>query len=158
MVQQPETTQRLVGHSGNRSGAVTRVHWHVALTHFPISLFGTAFLFQVLHLFMFQDAFEVSTTVCVLAGAASLVPATVSGWFTWKRHYHGASTRLFRRKIALAFSMLGVGIALAVWRLTLYSLGADAAQVEHYAFFFFTACLIAGAIAEGYYGGRLSHK
>ena len=134
------------------------MHWHVALTHFPISLFGTAFLFQVLHLFMYQDAFEVSTTVCVLAGSASLVPATVSGWFTWKRHYHGASTRLFRRKIELAFSMLGVSTALAAWRLTLYSLGRDLAQVEHYAFFFFTAYLIAAAVAEGYYGGRLSHK
>ena len=134
------------------------MHWHVALTHFPISLFGTAFLFQLLHLFMFEKAFEVSTTVCILAGAASMIPATVSGWLTWRRHYHGASTPIFRRKIALAFSMLVVSVTLAVWRVTLYYLGTEADRIDHYAFFFFSALLIAAAIAEGYYGGRLSHK
>jgi uncharacterized membrane protein len=79
-----------------------RVHWHVALTHFPISLFGTAFLFQVLHLFMFESAFELSATACVIAGAGSVIPAAATGWFTWKRRYHRASTLLFRRKIGLA--------------------------------------------------------
>jgi uncharacterized membrane protein len=135
-----------------------RVHWHEALTHFPISLFGTAFLFQVLHLFMFEKAFELSTTVCVLAGAASVVPATVTGWLTWKRRYHGASTRLFRRKIGLAFSMLVVSIPLAVWRVTLYYLGTEADGIDHYVFFLLSSFLVAAAIAEGYYGGRLSHK
>jgi uncharacterized membrane protein len=122
IVQQPQTAKSLVRDTDNRPQKRARVHWHEALTHFPISLFGTAFLFQVLHLFMFEKAFELSTTVCVLAGAASVVPATVTGWLTWKRRYHGASTRLFRRKIGLAFSMLVVSIPLAVWRVTLYYL------------------------------------
>jgi uncharacterized membrane protein len=152
-VQPPEVTQAPTGRT-----AATRVHWHVALTHFPISLFGTAFLFQLLHLFMFQKPFEISTTVCVLAGAASLVPATVSGWLTWKRHYHGAKTPLFRRKIWLAVSMLVVSVPLAVWRLVLYYLGTEADGIDHYVFFVLNAFLIAAAIAEGYNGGRLSHK
>jgi hypothetical protein len=36
------------GESSERPARIGRVHWHVALTHFPISLIGTAFLFQVL--------------------------------------------------------------------------------------------------------------
>ena len=71
IVQQPQTTTPLVRGTDNRPQKRARVHWHEALTHFPISLFGTALLFQVLHLFMFAKAFELSTTVCVLAGAAS---------------------------------------------------------------------------------------
>jgi hypothetical protein len=135
-----------------------RVHWHVALTHVPISLFGTAFLFQFLHFFMFSQPFELATTVCILVGAASMIPATLSGWFTWKRHYHGAKAKLFRRKIAVAFAMIAVSAPLAAWRVVLYSLGAQAQGVDHYAFFAFTALLIAGAALEGYYGGRLSHR
>ena len=157
-MQSPEVTPSPASHTGGRPQRANRVHWHVALTHFPISLFGTAFLFQLLHLFMFQKPFEISTTVCVLAGAASLVPATLSGWLTWKRHYHGAMTRLFRRKIWLAVSMLVVSIPLAVWRLVLYYLGTEADGIDHYVFFVLNAFLIAAAIAEGYNGGRLSHK
>jgi uncharacterized membrane protein len=157
-MQPPEVTQPPASPTGGRPIRANRVHWHVALTHFPISLFGTAFLFQVLHLFMFQKPFEISTTVCVLAGAASLAPATVSGWLTWKRHYHGAKTPLFRRKIWLAVSMLVVSVPLAVWRLVLYNLGTEADGIDHYVFFVLNAFLIAAAIAEGYNGGRLSHK
>ncbi len=133
------------------------MHWHVALTHFPISLFGTAFLFQVLHVFMFPTGFEAATTVCIAAGAASMIPATVSGWFTWKRHYRGALTKVFRRKIYMGFSMLTLSVALSAWRISLYSIGRDTRTVEHYAFFFLCAVLIGAAVAEGYYGGRLTH-
>jgi uncharacterized membrane protein len=158
IVQQPQAITPPVPRTDNGPQRRARVHWHVAFTHFPISLFGTAFLFQVLHLFMFENAFELSTTVCVLAGAASLIPAAVSGWLTWKRHYHGASTRLFRRKIELALGMLVVSVSLAVWRIILYYLGSEADGIDHYFFFVLCAFLVAAAIAEGYYGGRLSHK
>jgi hypothetical protein len=134
------------------------MHWHVALTHFPISLFGTALLFQLLHLFMFTDPFELATTVCVIGGAASMIPATVSGWYTWKRRYHGMKTPFFGRKILIAFAMLGVSIPLAVWRVVLYYLGRRADGVDHYVFFGVCVLLIAGAAAEGYLGGRLNHK
>jgi uncharacterized membrane protein len=144
--------------AGGQPAHARRVHWHVALTHFPISLFGTAFLFQVLHLLMFEKPFELATTVCILAGAASLVPAIISGWITWKSHYHGATVRLFQRKIATAFGMLGVSVPLAIWRVVLYRLGNEADGIDHYVFFVLTTGLIAGAIAEGYLGGRLSHK
>jgi hypothetical protein len=87
-----------------------------------------------------------------------MIPAIVSGWITWKRHYHGAKGAIFRRKIIVAFGMLAVSIPLAVWRLALYYLGKEADGVDHYAFFFFTTSLIAGAVLEGYLGGRFNHR
>jgi uncharacterized membrane protein len=134
------------------------IHWHVALTHFPISLFGTAFLFQLLHLFMFTEQFELAATVCILGGAASVIPAVLTGWLTWKKRYHGAHTRLFRSKIRIAIAMLVVSLPLAAWRVALYYLGRNADGVDHYVFFIFCFLLVAGSIAEGFYGGRLSHK
>jgi uncharacterized membrane protein len=153
----PESTA-LSDHTPPGSSPRRRVHWHVALTHFPISLFGTAFLFQVLHLFMFTKSFELAATVCIIGGAASVIPAIVSGWYTWKTRYHGAPTPLFRRKIVMAFAMLGLSVPLAAWRVALYYLGSEADGVDHYLFFAVCALLIAGAVGEGYFGGRLAHK
>ena len=135
-----------------------RAHWHAALTHFPISLFGVAFLFQALHFFMFHEAFEMATTVSVVAGAVSMVPAIISGWLTWKRRYHRSKARILRLKIRVAFVMLGASMALSAWRLTLYSLGYQDHGINHYVFFAVTTGLMAGAITEGYYGGRLAHR
>ncbi len=145
------------GETDEQPARVRRIHWHVALTHFPISLFGTAFLFQVLHLFIDPGPFELATTVCIVAGAGSLVPALISGWFTWKRYFHASKARIFKRKIITGLVMLGVSVPLAIWRVLLYRLGSDALGIEHYAFFVFTTALIAGAVLEGYLGGRLSH-
>lgn len=155
---EPEAQSEPGTGSVKRAAPLGRVHWHVALTHFPISLFGTAFLFQVLHFFMFTKPFELATTVCILMGAASMIPAALSGWVTWKRHYHGAKSRLFRRKIGIAFGMLGISIPLGAWRVVLYYLGNQAEGIDHYAFFFFTMLLIVGAAAEGFLGGRLNHR
>jgi hypothetical protein len=107
---------------------------------------------------MFEEPFELATTVCVIAGAVSVGPAIVSGWLTWKRHYGAAKARLFRRKIQVALVMLGVSVPLAAWRVVLYGLGSEADGIDHYVFFVITAGLIVGAIAEGYLGGRLNHK
>lgn len=146
------------GGNESQKSPARRIHWHVAFTHFPVSLFGTAFLFQMLHFFMFADAFELAASVCIIAGAASLVPATISGWLTWKRYYHGSKARIFRRKILIAFIMLFVSIAQAAWRLVLHNLSTDVGGLTHPIFFIGVSILMAGAIIEGYLGGRLAHR
>lgn len=134
------------------------VHWHVLFTHFPISLFGTAFLFQLLHLFTSPAAFELAGTVCLLVGAAAMIPATISGWFTWRRYFHGVRNRIFRRKIWTAVGMLVISVPFAAWRTTLYYSGNQAHGAVHVVYFILSAMLIAGAVVEGYYGGHLAHR
>ena len=107
---------------------------------------------------MFQEAFEMATTVSLVARAVSMIPAIVSGWLTWKRQYHLSKARILRLKIRFAFMMLGASMALSAWRLTLYSLGYEGHGINHYVFFAVTTGLMAGAITEGYYGGRLAHR
>ena len=136
-----------------------KIHWHVFLTHFPISLFGAAFLFQVLHLFSHADCFEMSTNITLVAGVISLIPTTWTGWRTWKYKYKGAGVPLFKRKIVIAFVMLGLSAPLAVWRLTypgMFQHGSPG--FGHWIYVAGNTLFIAGAAAEGLYGGRLNHR
>lgn len=135
------------------------LHWHVFLAHFPLSLFGVAFVFQILHLYAYPQCFELASAVALIGGVASLVPTTVAGYFTWKRQYHGAKAQIFRVKIIIALALLVFGIPLSVWRITYIGLSPEAARPSiHWSYFLGTAFMIVGAILEGYFGGRLSHR
>jgi hypothetical protein len=136
-----------------------RIHWHVVLTHFPISMFGGAFGFQVLHLFLAPACFELATNVALIGGAAMLLPTIATGWSEWKTHYHGAKGLIFKRKIATAFGMAALSLPLIVWRIAALGLFEEAPDSpEHWIFLAGNALLILGAIVEGDYGGRLNHR
>jgi hypothetical protein len=135
-----------------------RLHWHVFLTHLPISLFGAAFLFQVLHLFWFPECFELSTNVTLVAGAVSMVPTTWTGWRTWKRSYNGSMVPLFRRKIAIAAGLLVGSVSLSIWRIGFPGMFPDSSYgTAHWVYLAGNTLLIAGAAAEGFFGGQLNH-
>jgi uncharacterized membrane protein len=134
------------------------LHPHVLLIHFPISFFISAFVFQILHLFSHPSCFELATNVSLAAGTVVLIPTVWSGWVSWKRNYQGAVLVLFQRKIAVAFTMLGLSILLSVWRFTFFGIFAETpANLPHWAYLAGNTVLIIGALAEGYYGGRLNH-
>ena len=128
------------------------VRWHVLLVHFPISLFGVGFLFQVLHLIFAPASFTLSSTVVLLLGTIALIPTTTSGWFTWKSRYKGAGTILFQRKIVTSFIMLAISIILTIWRFAYYSIFTNEPNIPHWIFMAGTLLLILGAAVEGYYG------
>ena len=126
------------------------VRWHLLLVHFPISLFGVAFLFQVLHLFFAPACFTLATTVVILIGAVAMIPTTTSGWSTWKHKYKGGVTLLFKRKIVTAYVMLAISILLTIWRF-IFDFTDEPTTVDIHGRTF----LILGAVTEGYYGGNL---
>lgn len=134
-------------------------HWHVFLTHFPLSFFGVAFMFQVLHLFMVPVCFELATNVSLIAGTVFLVPTTWTGWRSWKRMYRGAKGLIFRRKIAISAAMLALSVPLTLWRMVFLNAFEDAPYSPwHWIYFAGNSLLILGAVAEGFYGSRLNHR
>ena len=135
------------------------LHWHVFLTHFPLSLISTAFAFQVLHLFAYPECFELASNVLLVAGVISLVPTTWTGYHTWKHHYHAARASIFRQKIMIAVVLLMIGIPLSVWRI-LYIGSSPQAVLPgiHWPYFLGTVLMLVGAMLEGYFGGRLTHR
>lgn len=135
-----------------------KLHPHVLLVHFPISFFIGAFTFQVLHLFTSPACFESATNVSLAVGTVVLIPTVWSGWRSWKRNYQGAVVVIFQRKIAIAFSLLGLSIALSVWRFAIvFWFTEQPGNLSHWPYVAGNTVLIMGALAEGYYGGRLNH-
>ncbi len=138
-----------------------RIHWHVWLVHFPISFFVATFIFQLLHLYPqpLSRSFEVSSNVMLIAGTIALIPATWTGWNTWKRRYDGVRATIFQRKIITSFVMLPISVILTVWRVVFLPAFEDVpAGTAHWLYFAGTLILIAGSVIEGFYGIRLSHK
>jgi hypothetical protein len=136
-----------------------RRHWHVFFTHFPLSFFGGAFGFQILHLFMAPACFELASNVALIGGTAMLLPTIWTGWSDWKRYYHGAKGLIFRRKIRIAAGLAAFSLLLVVWRIGGYGLFTEAHEPRvHWVYFAGNALLIIGSIMEGVFGGRLAHR
>lgn len=135
-----------------------KIHWHVLLTHFPLSLFGVAFLFQILHIFVFPKCFELATNIVLVGGAVTLVPSTITGLHTWKKNYNSSNAPLFRKKIVIAIALLIISSSLAVWRIAyIGTLGSASTGVVPWLYLAGITILILGAGIEGFYGGQLNH-
>jgi uncharacterized membrane protein len=143
----------------SQASAPYRLHWHILLTHFPLSLYGTAFGFQILHLFMYPDCLELATTVTLIGATLMMPPAMITGWLKWKAQYNGAKIRLFQRKIIISFVMLAISLCISVWRVVRFeAFLVEPVGLAHWIFLLGVISLIAGALMEGYHGGKLSHK
>jgi len=142
-----------------KSAARHRVHWHIFLTHGPISLFGVCAAFQVLHLFLVPACLEIASNICLLGATLVLVPTTLTGWTTWKKQYKGFRSPVFLRKRTVSFLMLGLSIPLTIWRVFFLRIFENAPwSPAHWIYLSGTVLLIIGAILEGYFGATLHHQ
>ena len=136
-----------------------KMHWHVLLVHFPISFFVGSFGFMALHLITRKYCFHLAAYVSLIAGATIMIPTTLTGWRTWKNRYQGIRGKLFLRKIWISFVMIAISIALVAYQTLFPSEFLDIFNKIHHAIYFIgMTLLLLGAIAEGYYGGRLTHR
>lgn len=131
-----------------------KIHWHVISTHFPISFFTVSFGFMALHLVTWSHCLELAAYLTLIAGMISLWPTTITGWRTWKRQYKGTRTNLFVKKIKLSYGMLALSIILTLWRTFFYEFHV----LWMWLYFVGITLLLIAAMAEGFYGGRLSHR
>ncbi len=136
-----------------------KIHWHVVMTHFPVSFFIGSFGFMILHLFTQTSCFELAGFVTLVASFVFLLPATLTGWITWKNKYIGLRSKLFNTKISLPFAMLALSFLLVIYRSIFQLTYLDLVHnVWHVIYFGGIIVLAAGAVTEGYYGGRLNHR
>jgi uncharacterized membrane protein len=130
------------------------MHWHVVLTHFPISFFMVSAGFMFLHMLTDTECFEMASFLTLLAGAVMLVPTAWTGWTTWKSKYKGAETRIFRSKINITYFLLALCLVLIVTR---FFLENSMHMMWHWIFSLGFILLFLGALMEGFYGGQLNH-
>lgn len=135
-----------------------RIRWHPVATHFPLALFGVTFGFQVLHFFFDPKCFFTTSNVLIMVGAIAMVPTLWTGWMDWKRNYRGARTRLFTRKIWIGSGMFVVSAAVAIFRNVYYGFHGEIPSLHHIWYTFALTLLIAGALTEGFYGGKLIRR
>lgn len=135
------------------------MHWHVVLTHFPISAFLGVFVFTSLHLLTKNSCYVLAGYVSLLLGAAAMLPLTATGWFTWKRAYKGFKSKPFLTKIWLSVGMIAVSIWMSLYQ-TLHPFHVlDLANDLGHVFWLMGALfLVVGAVVEGYFGGQLHHR
>ena len=131
------------------------MHWHVVLTHFPISFFTVSAGFMMLHMITLNECYEIAAFLCLVAGMLMLIPTTLTGWSTWKSKYNGASTKIFRYKIIISYALIILSLIL---------IGARGALMPtlhtlwHVIFSAGFVLLFVGAMTEGFYGGQLNHR
>lgn len=133
-----------------------RIHWHVILTHFPVSAFTGAFIFMGLHLLLGDACWPRAAYVALLAGTVVLVPTTITGLLEWRSTYKRFMNKVFRYKLRIAAGMVPLSIALAVYQT--FVPFDDLAMLPHLLYFGGLGLLVLGSMAEGYYGGRLHHR
>lgn len=136
-----------------------KVHWHVLMTHGPLSMFGGSFLFQFLNVFAYHACFEMAANVLLLVGTLTLIPTALTGWRTWKSKYKGAQSLIFRRKLTLTYILLGISIPLTLWRVGHIGLTVFVPNgAEHWLYVGGNVLLMLLSSAEGFYGGQLNHR
>src|SRR4030042_4191146 len=111
-----EVTTSTATPGAGRTAYKYQLHWHVLLVHFPISFFVGAFGFMALHLITQNSCFSLAAFVSLIAGAAVMIPTTVTGWTTWKNRYQGIRGKLFLRKIRISYAMLAISIILVIYQ------------------------------------------
>ena len=154
---QPQTDTRIK--AAGQADYVYKWHWHVLLVHFPTASFIGSFAFMVMHLITQTSCFELSAYVTLFAGAAVMIPTTVSGWITWKKKYQGVKGKIFLSKIRISFAMIAISIALVIYRSIFIIEHLNIlSNLRHFLYFLGATLLFLGAVAEGYYGGRLNHR
>lgn len=142
-----------------KTTAKYKFHWHIVFTHFPVSFFMVSLGFMVLHLFTRTTCFELAAYVTLIGSAAVMVPTTLTGWFTWKGRYKGLGGKIFINKISISFVMIGISFFLVIYRALFEIEFLDILHnVWHALYFIGMVLLVAGGVAEGYYGGRLNHR
>lgn len=136
-----------------------RLHWHVILTHFPVSGFAGAFLFMVLHLVSGDRCMAGASYVALIASTAILLPTTLTGWLEWRKTYRSFMNKVFRNKIRVSLAMIPVSLGLTLYQ-TIHQFEpvGTIQTVPHAVYFSGLAALLFGAMAEGYWGGRLHHR
>jgi len=132
-----------------------KIHWHLLVTHFPISFFTASAGFMAAHVFTANECFEQASFLTLVAAGIALVPATLTGWYTWKKDYKGIRGKIFVCKTRISYGMLALTAILVSLR-NVFLPGHHSIWHCVYAVGFLS--LFVASIAEGFYGGRLHHR
>ncbi len=94
-----------------------RRHPHPSVVHFPIVFLFSAPLFNILYVITGTKPFEITALHCLGGGILFMVPAILTGLFTWWLNYLAKPMRSVTIKILLSLVLMAASIVAFVWRL-----------------------------------------
>ena len=129
------------------------IHWHPVLVHFPVALFTSAFVLELISLGLKKENLHKSA-VHIYTFAAVVTPLVVlTGWLEADRlHLHHAILYAHRNFAFLTSGISLIGLAVLWFVPKKYPL-------QFQIVFFILAFLTAGCVAAaGYYGGMMVYE
>jgi len=128
-------------------------HPHPMVVHFPLAFLMASSLFILLYLLFRNSSLEITSFYLLILGAIATPFAIATGTLTWWVNYQLKQNRLIRRKIELSAVLLGMEVALILWRGL--NPGVFAQQMNPV---YFILMLILTPVVNliGYYGGQLT--
>src|SRR5205085_11428402 len=91
---------------------------HGAVTHFPVALLITAFIYEAGALVLHRPAWRAASLWMLVAAVVTAVPSLVVGWMTGNQLFSGVGQppAVFVWHRAAAFTTSGVALLLLLWR------------------------------------------
>ena len=86
------------------------------VVHFPLAFLMASSLFILLYLLFRNPSLEITSFYLLILGAIATPFAIATGTLTWWVNYQLKQNRLIRRKIELSAVLLGMEVALILWR------------------------------------------
>src|SRR5437870_6535360 len=128
---------------------------HGAVTHFPVALLITAFVYEAGAMVLHRPAWQTVSFWMIVAAVVMAVPSLVAGWITGNELFSGVARppAVFIWHRAAAFTTSGVALLVLLWRALARDRLAGGAGIGSVA-----ATLVAAAVVgyTGYLGGVMT--
>lgn len=130
---------------------------HSVVAHFPCGLLPTMALFMLLSLIFTHAGLETTVFWLLLVVIAVTPVVLASGVYAWQKHFAGRRASIFFKKIALALTLLVLGLTAGFLRYT----HAELLVTGDWRRVLYLLCLagmLACAVLLGHYGSKLVFK
>ena len=127
---------------------------HAVAAHFPNALLPTAVLFLIVALVLGESSFELAAFYLLVVVLLAAPVTMASGMYDWKTKFGGQKAAIFKRKIALATTLIILAIITVALRLNQPELIQAGGAIRIFYLFLIFAML--GCVTMlGHYGGKL---
>ena len=127
---------------------------HAVAAHFPNALLPTAVLFLLIGFVTGRSSFELAAFYLLVVALFSAPATMATGLYDWKTKFGGQKAAIFKRKIALATTLIILAIITVALRLNQPELMHEGGAIR--VFYLFLIFAMLGCVTLlGHYGGKL---
>ncbi len=131
-----------------------KYHPHPILIHYPMGILYFGAFMQFLYLIFRNNSFELTAFYALIVGGISVIPAVLSGLFSWYINYDKTLTEIFKNKIIFSMILILIVSVAVIIRVSIGENYACYFWCYIYVILYFLAIPVMTFIA--YNGGRIT--